>query len=118
MLHILSSLVVVIIGTGLCLRHRRKLHIRLMASAFVLDLALVLYIELTRHAVEKVARGVRPLVLFHATVSLAVLACYVTMIVLGRRVMHGQSTSKSMHRNLGMAFVVLRTTNYVTALIL
>jgi len=118
MLHIISSLVVLLIGLGLYFRRNPLVHVRLMTCAFVIDLSLVLWIEATRHAVEKVAHRVSPLLYFHAAVSLAVLICYIVMIVLGRRVLQGSHASRSTHRNLGMTFAVLRSLNYVTALML
>ena len=118
MLHIASSMVLIIVACGLYFRSNAKLHIRLMTCAFLTDLALVLYIEFSRHAVEKVATGVRPFVYFHALISLSVLVTYVVMIVLGRRVLSGRRASRSVHRNMGMTFVVLRLLNYVTALML
>jgi hypothetical protein len=118
MLHIASSIVVLIVATGLYFRHRPAWHIRLMTAAFCVDLALVLYIELTRHAVEKVATTVRPMLWIHAAISLAVLANYLVMIWLGRRVLKGNRASRSTHRNMGITFIVLRGLNYATALIM
>ncbi len=119
MLHIASTLVVVIIATGLYFRRTRPTwHIRLMSTAFIVDVALVLWIEISRHAVEKVVTHVRPMVYVHVAISLGVLANYIAMIVLGRRVLRGNRASRSTHRNLGITFVMLRGLNYVTALIM
>lgn len=118
MLHIVSSIVLVMVAAGLYFRRKTVVHMRFMVAAFLLDLALVLYIEMTRHAVEKVASHVRPLVYVHAAISLGVLIAYVIMILLGRRVLKGKRASRSTHRHLGMAFVVLRVLNYVTALMM
>ena len=119
MLHLLSSLVFVLIVMGVWCRHRRPaLHIRLMTAAFVSDVLLVLYIEATRHAVETVARGTRPLVWVHATVSVLVIAAYVTQLTLGRRVLAGVHTSRRVHAVVGMTFVSLRSLNYVTSFLL
>ncbi len=116
MLHLASSLVVALLAVGLWFRHRRpQLHLRVMISAFVVDLLLVLYIEIWRHAVEKVVARVNPLLWFHAAVSLAVLLCYVAMIVLGRGVLAGQANSRKWHFAVGVTFVTLRSLNYVTS---
>ncbi|MCH8268460.1 MAG: hypothetical protein IH846_13160, partial [Acidobacteria bacterium] len=48
MLHIASTLVLVLIVAGLYNRRRPQWHLRFMLSAFVVDLMLVLYIEATR----------------------------------------------------------------------
>jgi hypothetical protein len=116
MLHLGSSLVVVLLAVGLWFRHRRPgLHLRLMISAFVVDLLLVLYIEISRHAVERVLARVSPLLWFHAGVSVGVLLCYVAMILLGRGVLAGQGESRKWHFAVGMTFVALRSLNYVTS---
>lgn len=116
MLHLASSLVVVLLAAGLWFRHRRpNLHLRMMISAFVIDLFLVLYVEISRHAVEKVVARVSPMIWFHAGVSLGVLLCYVLMILLGRGVLAGQANSRKWHFGVGMTFVALRGLNYVTS---
>jgi hypothetical protein len=116
MLHVLSTLVLVIVAVGFWLRKRRNaVHIRLMISAFLIDLFMVLYIEISRHAVEKVVASTRPLVWFHAAVSVMVLVCYVAMIQLGRSLLAGHQTARKWHRLLGMTFLVLRGLNYVTS---
>jgi hypothetical protein len=116
MLHMLSSIVVLLIATGLWVRHRRPdLHLRLMTAAFVCDLLLVIYIEATRHAVEKVVGRGTSLIWFHATVSTLVIVAYVAQIALGRRMLAGVHTPRRVHALLGMAFVSLRSLNYVTS---
>ena len=67
---------------------------KLMIAAFATDVLLVLYIEITRHAVETVVTTVRPLIWFHAGISLAV---------------------RVKHRYLGFTFCVLRSLNYITS---
>jgi hypothetical protein len=119
MLHVESTLVLLIIATGLYVRRKHPVwHIRLMSSAFVIDLALLIYIEATRHAVEKVVHHVRPMVYIHVAISVGVLLNYVAMIYLGRSVLRGNRASRSAHRNLGITFVVLRGMNYITALVM
>lgn len=115
MLHIASTLVLVLVVTGLLNRRRPNIHLKFMVAAFTVDLLLVLYIEFTRGAVERVASQVDSLLWFHAGVSLAVLLSYVAMIALGRQLLTGQMTARATHRNLGIAFCVLRSLNYVTS---
>jgi uncharacterized membrane protein YozB (DUF420 family) len=119
MLHLASTLVLVLIAAGLWARKvNPRWHRAFMVSAFVSDLLLVLYIEFTRHAVEKVAARVQPILWFHSAVSVAVLCCYVAMIRLGRPMLAGNYENRATHRKLGMIFVVLRTVNYVTSYML
>jgi hypothetical protein len=116
MLHLLSSIVVLLIGAGLWLRHRRPdLHLRLMTAAFVCDLLLVVYIEATRHAVETVVGRGTSLIWFHATVSTLVIVAYVAQIALGRRMLAGVRAPRRVHMVLGITFVTLRSLNYITS---
>jgi len=115
MLHLFSTIVLVLIAAGVMLRHRTAIHLRLMATAFAIDLSLVLYIEINRHAVERVVGPAGPLIWFHAFVSLCVLGLYAGQIVLGRNLLAGRAASRQLHRALGTAFVVCRTLNYVTS---
>ena len=114
-MHIASSFVLVLILTGLWFRRRPRWHLRFMLTAFSVDVLLVLYIEATRGAVEKVVGGFAGMVWLHAGISLAVLLCYIGMIGLGRKLIAGQVLSRNIHRNLGIAFCVLRASNYVTS---
>ncbi|MBI3410435.1 MAG: hypothetical protein HY040_19015 [Planctomycetes bacterium] len=130
MLHVVSTMVLVLIGLGLYYRRQTSIHWKLMTGAFVTDFALVLYIELTRHAVEATVTQVRPFVWFHAAISTTVLVLYVVLITLGRRLAtvpataarlsldHKHHQTRSLHRNLGMTFCVFRMMNYATALML
>lgn len=116
MLHAASTVVLLLVATGLYFRQRRpEWHLKFMISAFVVDLLLVVYIEVTRHAVETVVSQVRPLLWVHAAISLAVLVCYVVMIGLGRRLLAGQVATRATHRTVGFTFCGLRVLNYVTS---
>lgn len=116
MLHTLSTFVIVLLVTGIFLRKRHNAwHWRLMITAFVIDVAIVLYIELTRHAVETVLSEVSPLIWFHAAVSLAVIALYLVMFALGRKLIVGQNKLRLTHRNVAIAFCACRGINYVTS---
>jgi uncharacterized membrane protein YozB (DUF420 family) len=118
MLHWESFGVVLLIGTGLWYRHNRAVHPKLMASAFAVDFLLVLYIEITRHAVEKALNPPGPMVIFHAAVSVAVLATYVVMGTLGLKLLKGQEKVRNLHRYFGILFCALRGTNFITSFML
>ena len=116
MLHLISTLVLLLIAFGVHYRRRPRIHLRFMLAAFAVDLGLVLYIEVTRHAVERVAGQTMGLLLgCHVAVSVAVLCAYVLQIQLGRRILHGFTASRSLHVRLGLTFCTLRLLNYVTS---
>lgn len=116
MLHVVSTLVVVLVATGLYfLKRKPRRHIKLMITACAIDVLSVLYIELTRQAVETVIGGVSPLIWFHAGISLGVLICYGVMFWFGWRLRRGIAAVRSKHRNVGITFCVLRGVNYITS---
>jgi len=116
-LHIISSLVVLLVAAGLLTRRNTALHMRFMTAAFIADLALVLYIEGTRQAIETVVTHTSPLVWFHAGISTLVLALYVAQLTVGRRMLAGRSTSRRLHIALGLTFCLARGLNYATAFV-
>ncbi len=117
MLYFASTVVLVLVAAGLYCRRRQRVHLALMLTAFVTDLALVLYIEAGRGAVEKVVESVRPVIWFHAAVSVGVLLLYLTMLTLGLQLLRGRTALKATHRRLGMSFVALRVLNYMTSFV-
>lgn len=73
-------------------------------------MALILYIEITREAVEQLSDGVHPLLWFH--VRVAVVLSHLRMILLGRRMLRREVSVRGVHRKLALTFCVLRTVNY------
>ena len=114
-LHLVSLVVLLLVALGLWHRRMPARHMRFMTAAFALDVALVLYIEGTRHAVETVVATPRPIVWIHAAISLGVLALYVAQLSLGRRLQAGRPASRQVHIALGLTFVVMRGLNFATA---
>ncbi len=117
MTYAISTVALVLIFAGLvCLRFRRLgCHAACMVTAFVLDVGLVLYIELSRGAVDRVAHSISPLLWFHVAISTAALLLYVVQGYLGYRLYRGLAVSTMSHRWVGITFLVLRLGNYVTS---
>ncbi len=111
----ISTVVLLLIFFGIMNHRKRRLHMSLMTTAFLIDLGLVLYIELTREAIEQTIEGVHGLLLFHIIVSIISLILYVVLIALGIKWFKGQNNVAALHRNLAYVFVLCRLTNYVTS---
>jgi len=116
---LVSSFVVVLISVGIMFRRKMEVHIPLMASAFVIDVALVLIIELQRHAVEKVigevtAASPSAFVIFHASISLLVILFYIALGITGSKTLKDRS-KLAVHKKLAYIFIGLRLINYVTS---
>ncbi len=115
-LHAASTVVLLLVAAGLYFRRRPRTHLPFMVAALVLDLSLVLYIELTRAAVETlVHKPISPILGFHVTVSVLVLLLYAAQVTLGLKKLRGGGGSHLAHRYLGIAFVVVRLLNYGTS---
>ncbi len=119
MLILVSSFVVCLITVGIVFHRKLEVHIPIMLSAFVIDVALVLIIELQRHAVEKVigevvAPSPSAFVIFHACVSLLVILCYIALGITGAKTIIDRSKLPT-HKAIAMVFIILRLTNYITS---
>ncbi|MGE0441597.1 MAG: hypothetical protein AB7L66_18285 [Gemmatimonadales bacterium] len=115
-LHAASTVVLLLVTAGLMFRRRRGVHYALMVSAFALDLMIVVWIEATRGAVERVVARPNPALLyFHVAVSLAVIGLYAGQLRLGFRALRGAPMRVALHRRLGTAFVLFRLANYATS---
>jgi hypothetical protein len=115
MFHMISTLVVVLLSVGVAVRRKRRIHIPIMIAAFGADLVSLLAIEFSRGAIKKAVSSPPPLLLFHVTVSVAALAFYVVMFVLGERVRVGATYLRPWHRRAAWVFGTCRTANYVTS---
>ena len=115
MLHLASTLVLLLIAAGIYYRKTTHVHLKLMWAAFIIDVLLVISIEVTRHEVEVIAHHARPLLWFHVALSILVLAAYVKQIQLGRAILAGFPASRQLHLTTGMTFCTLRLLNYVTS---
>ncbi|MBL9139147.1 MAG: hypothetical protein JNK85_24985 [Verrucomicrobiales bacterium] len=116
-LHLISTGVLVLVALGLGFRRRPPVHRAFMLSAFTVDLLMVLYIEFTRHAVGKAVATTSPILRFHVVISTLVLAAYLVQLVLGWRLSRGPGR-RVWHVRIGISFVVLRLTNYVTSFLI
>lgn len=115
MFHVASTFVLLLLVAGILLRRLRRIHVPIMITAFGLDLASVLAIEISRGAIKKAASSPPPLLLFHVVVSVFALVFYGVMFVLGERVRKGAEQLRPWHRRTAWLFGACRTANYVTS---
>lgn len=120
MLYYISTFVLFLIFMGWKFRHRAKLHMSIMAVAFLIDLVLLLYIETSRHAIAHVSNSVLTaqsdtLLYFHVTVSTLTLVLYIVQISSGIKLFKGWAPGRKFHQRAAMVFVTLRLLNYATS---
>jgi uncharacterized membrane protein YozB (DUF420 family) len=112
---IAATLALLLIGAAIFFRRNRRLHVPMIAAAFAIDLALVLYVELSKHAVGSVLHHGGTLLWFHAIVSAIMFILYLVQMRLGLRLLRGNHLTRRAHRRIGVAFVALRLVNYITS---
>jgi uncharacterized membrane protein YozB (DUF420 family) len=119
-----STMVLLLIAFGLINRHKRKIHVPVMATAFAIDLSLVLVIEIQRQAIENIVINQHnSFTWFHVIISTIVLVLYIVLAVTGYKMsklvsgpMFYQTQLVQTHKITSIVFIVLRLTNYMTSL--
>jgi len=113
-LKLLSVGVCLLIVIGVVNRRRRRVHIPLMLSAFLIDLGIVLYLEIRRGVVESIpGRPMTPLLIFHLCLSVTVLVLYGVQIYTG--IQNAKGRRSRWHRRAAMMFLFTRFGNLVTS---
>lgn len=113
---IINFVVLAIVLVGVFNRRRRSVHIPLMVSALVIDLAMVLYLELTRAVVESLpGRTMTPILVIHILISTLVLVLYGVQVVTGIKNVKGQRSK--VHRQVMIWFVITRLGNAITSIL-
>lgn len=113
-LKLISVFTCVLIFIGICYRKNRKRHVPIMLTAFTIDVAMVLYIELTRHAIKTSLHPPHPFVTFHVCISVILMILYLVQVWVGFKLYRG-GTMRSFHRKMAVAFVIFRLANLVTS---
>ncbi len=112
-LKILSITACALLVTGYLNRKRRGIHIPLVVSAFVIDMAIVLYIEISRGALEAAQAKMGPLMIVHITLSVITILLYFGQIVTGIRKLRGKPSA--WHGVGGRLLLLFRFGNLVTS---
>lgn len=113
LLKVISIVACVLLAVGFMYRRKRRVHIPLMLSAFVVDMGLVLYIELSRGAIDTARTTTSGLMIFHIAISVGVVLLYFWQIYTGIRRVRGAAASS--HGATGLTLLVLRLGNLVTS---
>jgi len=115
MLKMASLGVICMILVGVFFRRQKLIHIPLMVGAFSIDIALLVYIEITRDAIEKTIHGPHPYVIFHVVLCTVALLLNIALLRTGYKVLKKQ-INKNIHRKLAIWFLIFRLGNYLTSL--
>lgn len=115
-----SLVITVALVVGTLLRFNRKVHPPLMVTCFLADLGLVVWLEVTREAVETAAGNMSPLMAVHIALAVAMLVLYAAMLIGGiglLRAAPDADTGKARrkHRMGAVAFFAVRIAVLATA---
>lgn len=112
-LKLFSILACVALLVGYAYRRRPRVHVPLMVTAFVVDMAIVAYIEIDRDAIATAEAHMSPLMVVHIAISVAVILLYFGQIASGIRNVRGKRSR--WHRLAGPSLILLRLGNLVTS---
>lgn len=113
-----SFVVLILLMIGLALRRDRGKHPKIMATAFVLDVSLVLYLELTRGAIDRASQLASQLLTVHVAFAVSALVLNIALVVSGYRLYSGRPASRTMHRRLAGLFMLCRVATLLTAFLI
>jgi hypothetical protein len=114
---LISFLVLLIILAGVYLRRRVRLHMAMMLTAFLIDMAMVVYLELKIHAIDSAAHPFHPFLTFHVIISVLVILIYLHQITSGLLI-YFKKISWPWHKVGGITFIIFRIGNLITSLLL
>jgi hypothetical protein len=119
----LNTAMVAVLALGLYHRHRPKLHIPLMLTAFAVDLGNVIMIEFfargrgkgaVEQGLESLSGEGSAILRFHIAVSLACIAGYFVAVITGTR-LYRRGRGRLVHKANAAIFVLTRLASYVTS---
>ena len=116
-----SALIVALMTWGILKRKKKSLHVKIMSSAMIWDILLILQIELTRGAVMKASNAMinetanKILLNIHVSFAISSVVFYGLMVYTGKKLLSGDNSVKSKHRVLGIITYLLRVLTLVTS---
>ena len=112
-LKLISIFACILIVIGYLNRSRPRVHIPLMACAFVIDVSIVLYIEIARDVIASARAKMGPLMIVHIFLSCSVLALYVGQIITG--IQNARGRRSRWHPKGAHWFLLARFGNLITS---
>lgn len=112
----IASLAWAILTLGLFFRRNRRVHVPCMLLAIAMDFSLVLYLQLTREAVQKaLSFELVALQQTHIAFSALALVCYIPTLVYGSRLVRGVGNyeqTRARHIRIAVTTYLLRTLGF------
>ena len=112
-----SFSILLLMSAGIIVSRRRQLHVKIMSTAMVWDVILILQIELSRSAILKATHAVTNTLILNIHISIAVstVVLYGFMIYTGRKLLSGQNQIRPRHKFLGWTTFTMRILTFITS---
>ena len=112
-----SFCIVVLMLAGIALHRKRSLHVKIMSSAMIWDIILILQIELSRSAIIKASKAMTNAMALniHVTIAVTTVIFYGFMVYTGRKVLNGEAAVLPRHKKLGYTTFALRILTFITS---
>jgi uncharacterized membrane protein YozB (DUF420 family) len=112
-----SALIVLLMLFGISKHRQRNLHAKIMFSAIIWDILLILQIEFTRDAIAKASKTMaNPMILnIHILLALTTVLHYFFMLYSGKKVLKGDNSRLAKHRLFGKITMSLRILTFITS---
>ena len=112
-----SFLIVALMIYGITQHRHRLKHVKIMSTAMIWDVLLILQIELSRSAILKASKAVtNPLLLnIHVSIAVSTVVLYGFMVWTGRKVLAGDAEIQKRHKLLGWITMTMRVLTFVTS---
>jgi hypothetical protein len=117
LMQIQSLCIVILMGIGIYFRRYQTRHVKIMSTAMIWDVLLILQIELSRSAILKASKAASNTMALNIHVSIAILTVvfYVFMIKTGRQMLQGNYKIRPRHKWLGWTTFSLRILTFITS---
>lgn len=112
-----SACIVILMAVGIYFRRQRSLHVKIMSTAMIWDIILILQIELSRSAILKASKAMSNAMALniHVSIAVATVLLYGLMVYTGRAMLYGKNEFRKKHRILGYTTFLMRILTFVTS---
>jgi hypothetical protein len=116
-MQIQSFLIVVLMLFGIKQHRNRLKHKKIMVSAILWDVILILQIEFARSAILKASKVLtNPLMLnIHVSIALSTVVLYIFMYFTGNKILKGRNDLMITHKWLGRITMSMRILTFITS---
>ncbi len=115
-IHAYVGAVLCLLYTGVAFHRKKRIHVPIMITSFVLDMSAILYLELNRGVLAKVLEksGTEHVLQIHLTFAVLTLLGYGVAFYTGSRLLKGIPI-KRFHKINAMVFLISRTGVFITS---